>query len=376
MAFSKKLPLANLAALPLAKKFGFYRLIRPLLFRMDPENAHNLTLKMLKKGLVPKYKPVINRRLNTDICGIHFPNPVGLAAGFDKNAQAIKELRQLGFGFVEVGSITPLPQDGNPKPRLFRLPEADAVINRFGFNSLGMEYCFREIIAWHDSLLATDRGILGVNLGKNKTTTDAAADYVAGLFAFAPYADYLTINISSPNTPGLRDLQGRDALIDLLQKVMSAHAQTSKKPPVFVKIAPDQTTQQMEDIADAVTATGVHGLIVGNTTVSRPGTLPAKLAAETGGLSGKPLFTLSTKVLADMYRLTRGKLPIIGCGGVSSAEDAYAKIRAGASLVQLYTALIYEGPALINRINNGLAALLERDGFASVNEAVGKDVKL
>jgi dihydroorotate dehydrogenase len=371
-----KLPdLVKIAPIPLPVSMNFYHALRPFLFRMDAEAAHDFTLRLLKKGWIPGVKQAPNRRLHANVCDISFPSPIGLAAGFDKNAEVINDVKKLGFGFVEVGSITPLPQPGNPAPRVFRVPGAKAVINRYGFNSKGMEYCLREIIAWHDAHMRDKRGALGINLGKNKDTTDAAADYITGIYAFAPFADYLTINISSPNTPGLRDLQNREQLADLLQRVMAARDETRTKPPIFLKIAPDLTEQQQEDIAATAVSSGVQGLIIGNTTITRPGKIPPTLAAETGGLSGKPLFALSTQVLTNMYRLTKGAIPLIGCGGVASAEDAYAKIRAGASLVQLYTALIYEGPYIVKRINRGLATLLERDGFATVTDAVGIDVK-
>jgi len=353
------------------RSFAFYHLVRPFLFRLDPETAHHLALSILKKGLGPKARETDDPILHTTVCGLDFPNPIGLAAGFDKQADLIGEILNLGFGFTEVGSITPLPQPGNPKPRLFRVTEAKAIINRFGFNSDGADTCLPRIQKYHDGTSHYRRGILGINIGKNKDTVDAAKDYVAGIKKFALYADYIAVNVSSPNTPGLRDLQGREQLADLLKQVMSARDASGKKPPVFVKIAPDQTEQQQEDIAEVVLASGVQGIIISNTTVNRPGHIPPALAQEAGGLSGEPLFDMSTAILSRIYKRTGGKLPIIGCGGVFSAPDAYAKIRAGASLVQLYTALIYEGPGLVQRINHDLAALLKRDGFQSVREAVG-----
>lgn len=352
-----------------------YNLIRPLLFRLDAEKAHHLTIKALKMGVYPRMRPVNDPVLHTSVCGIGFPNPVGLAAGFDKNAEVIDEMLNLCFGFVEVGSITPRPQPGNPLPRLFRIPEAEAVINRFGFNSDGMEACLRRIAAFRDAQGGLIKGRVGLNVGKNKDSTDAAADYLTGVKEFAPYADYIAVNISSPNTPGLRDLQGKEQLSDLLKQVMEAREKTKRKPPVFVKIAPDLDAQQQNDIAEVILNSGVQGMIIGNTTLSRPPSIPENVAVESGGLSGKPLFPLSTQVLASMYKKTGGKLPIIGCGGISNAEDAYAKIRAGASLVQLYSALVYQGPGLASRINRGLAALLKRDGFRAVSQAVGVDSK-
>jgi dihydroorotate dehydrogenase len=343
------------------------------LFQLDAETAHHLALMILKRGIGPRTKPNFYPSLRSTVCGLDFPNPVGLAAGFDKNAEVIGEVLNFGFGFVEIGSITPQPQPGNPKPRLFRVASADAVINRFGFNSDGIEACLRRIAAFRDAHVDKRDAPIGLNVGKNKDTVDAASDYVIGITKFAPDADYITVNISSPNTPGLRDLQGREQLADLLQKVVAARDATYKKPPLFVKIAPDQTEQQIDDIAEVILSSNVQGIIIGNTTTTRPGNIPPQLAKEAGGLSGKPLFALSTQMLANFHKRTQGKIPLIGCGGIFTAEDAYAKIRAGASLVQLYSALIYEGPGLIAQINHQLAALLQKDGFQSVSEAVGID---
>lgn len=363
---------------PMIKKwrnFNSYRYIRPLLFQLNAETAHHLAIWLLAKGIGPRIKPDFDPILKTQICGVDFPNPIGLAAGLDKNAEVPGELLNLGFGFIELGSITPLPQPGNSQPRLFRVPTAHAIINRFGFNSDGLEMCVRRLAAFHDAQVRQKLAPIGLNVGKNKDSTDAAADYVTGIERLSSFADYITVNISSPNTAGLRDLQERTQLQDLLQKVMAAKNATHKKPPIFVKIAPDVNEQQQEDITEVALASGIDGIIIGNTTVSRPGNIPPDLAKETGGLSGKPLMTLSTQVLASMYKKTGGKLPLIGCGGIFTAEDAYKKIRAGASLVQLYSALIYEGPGLIQRINCGLAELLKRDGFASVAEAVGIEAR-
>ncbi|MDX2027438.1 MAG: quinone-dependent dihydroorotate dehydrogenase [Alphaproteobacteria bacterium] len=350
-----------------------YRLLRPLLFRMEPEAAHKLSITILQKRLIPKSKQKDAPSLRVKIAGLDFANPVGLAAGYDKQCEVIDEILDLGFGFTELGSITPQPQPGNPQPRIFRIPEAEALINRFGFNSDGISQCRRRVVARHDATVGSRRGIVGVNLGKNKDSEDTGADYVLGVKSFAPYADYLAVNVSSPNTPGLRDLQGREQLAHLLQQVMAARDAGVQKPPVFVKIAPDLTEEQQTDIAEVVLASGVQGMIVANTTVTRPASVPPHLAQEAGGLSGRPLFGASTRLLARMYKLTEGKIPLIGCGGVFSGADAYAKIRAGASLVQVYTALVYEGPFLPRRIKRELAALLERDGFASVSEAIGAD---
>nr|CAD1840831.1 unnamed protein product [Ananas comosus var. bracteatus] len=311
--------------------------------------------------------------LNLEVWGRKFANPIGLAAGFDKNAEAVEGLLGLGFGFVEVGSVTPMPQEGNPKPRIFRLPKEGAIINRCGFNSEGIVVVAKRLGAQHgkrkmeetssSSVSSSNEvkqggkagpGILGVNLGKNKTSEDAAADYVQGVHTLSQYADYLVINVSSPNTPGLRKLQGRKQLKDLVKRVQAARDEMQwaeeGPPPLLVKIAPDLSKQDLDDIAAVALALRLDGLIISNTTISRPEPVDKHpLAAEPGGLSGKPLFDLSTNILKEMYILTRGKIPLIGCGGVSSGEDAYKKIRAGATLVQLYTGFAYGGPALIPR---------------------------
>lgn len=351
--------------------FDPYRLARAIFFAMDGEFSHDFTTAFLKRGIAPCFRNDKQPSLRTRVCGLDFPNPIGLAAGFDKNGTMIGPMLGFGFGFVETGTITPKPQPGNPKPRMFRAVADEALINRFGFNSDGIAACLPRFAAYRSK--PARKGIVGINIGKNKETADAAADYKQGIAAFAPFADYLAVNISSPNTPGLRDLQNKEALAELLRQVMETRNSGAKKPPVFVKIAPDQTDAQMNDIAETSLAAGIDGIIIGNTTVSRPASLPPALAAEAGGLSGKPLRDMSTRVLTSMYKLTGGKLPLIGCGGVSSGADAYAKIRAGASLVQIYTALIYEGPFLIPRVCRDLSALLKRDGFAHVADAVGAD---
>jgi len=345
-----------------------YRRAFPLLDRIDPERAHRLAIAALKTGLVGRDRRPDPRVLQQTLFGMLFPNPVGLAAGFDKDAEVYQRTLDLGFGFVELGSVTPRPQAGNPRPRLFRLTADRAVINRMGFNNHGID-------AMAARLRDRDpaRGIVGINLGKNKDQTDAAADYAAGTRALGPLADYLVINVSSPNTPGLRALQSRDALAALIEAVLAARAQLTRRPPLLLKIAPDLTDADRQDIADIALVSGLDGLIVSNTTIARPAGLDPRFAAEAGGLSGRPLFRPATEALRDLYRRTEGKLPIIGVGGVASAADAYAKIRAGAALVQLYTALVFEGPSLVRRIKDGLAALLARDGFANVAEAVGAD---
>lgn len=352
-----------------------YPLLRPFLFMLDAEDAHELGIKLLSMGMGPNVAGKDDPILQSSQFGLDFSNPVMLAAGLDKQAQAMDGLLNLGFGAIELGTVTPRPQVGNPRPRLFRIPEAQALINRFGFNSVGVDVFTANLRAWRENNAHTTRPPVGVNLGKNKETTDDAVDYVAGFIKVAPYADFVVINISSPNTPGLRDLQGRERIAALLSQVLAARDIHAPQLPVLLKIAPDLTTEMQEDIAAAVTAQNIQGLIISNTTITRPQAVPVKLARETGGLSGKPVFDLSTKVLADMYRLTQGTIPLIGCGGISSGEDAYRKIRAGASLVQIYTSLIYDGPLVVRRIKYDLAALLRRDGFNSITEAVGADCR-
>ncbi|KAG5077341.1 hypothetical protein JHK82_056036 [Glycine max] len=379
--------------------FSATKLVNPFFALLDPEFAHNLGVSAAARGWVPREKRPDPSILGLEVWGRKFSNPVGLAAGFDKNAEAVDGLLALGFGFVEVGSVTPVPQDGNPKPRIFRLQKEGAVINRCGFNSEGIVVVAKRLGAQHgkrkldetSSASASSNnevkhggkagpGILGVNLGKNKTSEDAASDYVQGVHTLSQYADYLVINVSSPNTPGLRMLQGRKQLKDLVKKVQAAcdEMQWGEEgpPPLLVKIAPDLSKEDLEDIAAVALTLHLDGLIISNTTISRPD--PASknpLASETGGLSGKPLFNLSTNILKEMYILTRGRIPLIGCGGISSGEDAYKKIRAGATLVQLYTAFAYGGPALIPQIKAELASCLERDGFKSIVDAVGADCR-
>ncbi len=352
----------------------FYPLLRPFLFRLEPEKAHAFALKFLNHERQSDCASEDDPILRTNVCGMDFSNPIGLAAGFDKNAEVINQVLKLGFGFVELGGVTPEPQPGNPKPRLFRVKRARAVINRLGLNSEGIDVFVARIKAWRNRSNKC-RGLIGANLGKNKDSLDDASDYITGLKKAAPYMDYIAINISSPNTPHLRDLQERMRLDGLLDQVMSAWKILDRKPPVFVKIAPDLTPQQELDIAEIALVKGVHGLIIGNTTIARPSSIPPKLAQEAGGLSGLPLFEPSTALLGRMYKLTGGKIPLIGCGGVSCGKEAYTKIRAGASLVQFYTALIYKGPCVVGRIKQDLANLLRRDGFSCVNEAVGSDQK-
>lgn len=342
------------------------RLGMAVLRRLDPEAAHGLALRALRLGLVPLPGPVTSPRLRTRLAGLDLPNPVGLAAGFDKNAVAVGPLMAAGFGFVEVGAATPRPQPGNARPRLFRLPEDSAVINRFGFNNDGAAaICAR--------LAGRPAGVpVGLNLGANKDSADRAADYVTVLRAAAGVADFVTVNVSSPNTERLRDLQGPAALAALLEAVMAARAATARPLPVFLKIAPDLTRDEVAAVVEVAVSAGVDALICTNTTLARDG-LASRHAGEAGGLSGRPLFARATRVLAQASVAAAGRLPLVGVGGIGSAQDAYAKIRAGASAVQLYTALAYAGLSLAAGIARGLDALLAADGFSTVAAAVGTD---
>jgi dihydroorotate dehydrogenase len=347
----------------------------PLFRLLPPEAAHDATIRALALGLGGRSAASADPALRTRVWGLDFPNPVGLAAGFDKNARVPDAMLRLGFGFVEVGSVTPRPQPGNAKPRVFRLPEDRAVINRYGFNNDGLER-----VAARLRRRRGRPGIVGVNLGKNRDTLDAASDYIAGIAATAALADYLVVNVSSPNTPGLRDLQRKSELTALAARLIDACRAACRNlpgqrppPPLLLKIAPDLTGSDLEDIAAVALSSGIDGVIVSNTTVTRPPVLKGAHAHEPGGLSGRPLFGPSTAVLKALFRLTAGRLPLVGVGGVSSGADAYAKIRAGASLVQLYTALVYQGPGLAARITHELSGLLRRDGFPSVSAAVGVD---
>lgn len=350
-----------------------YPLVGPILRSLDAELAHTLSIKSLGLGFGPVQSEPDDPILRTTVWGLDFANPVGLAAGYDKNAEVIEPMLRMGFGFVEAGSVTPRPQPGNPKPRLFRLPAQGAVLNRMGFNNQGLEVFARRLEDRRGTPSRTP-GIVGANLGKNKDTVDAADDYVLGVRRLAPLADYLVVNVSSPNTPGLRALQGRAPLETLLRRVLEARDATpTARPPVLLKIAPDLTDEDKADIAAVALDTGIDGLVVSNTTIARPNGIPDRFRDEAGGLSGRPLFAASTALLGEMYRLTEGRLPIVGVGGIASAADAYAKIRAGASLVQLYSALVYGGPGLLWAIKSGLAGLLRRDGLPSVAAAVGAD---
>jgi dihydroorotate dehydrogenase len=337
----------------------FYRPLRPLLFGLDPELAHRATLSALR--LLPNLSPRFDHRLASSVAGIHFSSPVGLAAGFDKDGDVPDAMLALGFGFVEVGTVTPLPQVGNPRPRLFRLVEDRGVINRMGFNNGG------QVAALARLSRRRRTGIVGVNIGANKDSADRIADYVHGVRAMAGVADYLTINVSSPNTPGLRGLQDKAALDALLGAVMAV-----RTVPVFLKVAPDLDSPAIEDIADVTIKHKIDALIVGNTTVSRP-TLSSRWQGEAGGLSGAPLKSLAMQKLKAFRSAMGGQMALVAAGGIDTADEAYARIRAGASLVQLYSALVYHGPGLAKAIAGGLAKLLERDGFARVGDAVGVD---
>jgi len=349
-----------------------FPIIRPFVHAFDAERAHNLTVAALKlglNGLVGTSKdPSV---LKTEVFGLTFKNPLGLAAGFDKNAEVIAAAHTIGFGFAEAGTVTPKAQSGNDKPRLFRLTEDKAVINRFGFNNEGLEYFSRGL----KRLKPGGVKVFGANVGANKTTEDKTEDYVKGINALYGMADYFTVNISSPNTPGLRTLQSRKALEELVTRVIAARDENMKAGkaymPILVKIAPDLTQDDIADIAHVAMNSSIDGLIVSNTTIVRPAELKSRHRDEMGGLSGAPLMASSTKILSDVYKATEGKVPLIGVGGITSGADACAKIRAGASLVQLYSALVYEGPGLVDRIKQELTALLEKDGFSTVADAVG-----
>ncbi len=339
-----------------------FKLLRPVLERIDAERAHVLALDALKWMPIKQAAPE-DERLTSTFFNVTFPNPLGLAAGFDKNGTVIDQMLSLGFGFVEVGTTTPLAQAGNPRPRLFRLPEDEAVINRMGFNNMGHDAVYRAMMN------RSRGGIVGVNLGANRDSADRFADYAKGVEQFASVADYLTINVSSPNTPGLRNLQSRNELSRLLDVIAKTQQNISRRTPILVKIAPDLTFAELTDIAQ-VCLGRVDGAIISNTTTGRDG-LKSSLASEAGGMSGRPLLDLSTIQLARFYVLTNGQIPLVGAGGVSDAASAWIKICAGASLVQLYSALVYAGPALVTKIASGLAELVTQNGLATYQAAIG-----
>jgi dihydroorotate dehydrogenase len=340
-----------------------FALMKPLLHKMDAEQAHGLTISSLKAGLSGSRGAITSKALETKLFGLTFPNPVGLAPGFDKNAEVPDAMLGQGFGFVEIGTVTPRPQDGNAKPRLFRLVEDQAVINRMGFNNDGQQTVLRRLEARRGK-----GGIVGVNIGANKDSSDRIADYVSGIETFGNIASYVTINISSPNTPGLRNMQGREELLKLLSAL---NAKRKSGLPMLLKIAPDLAEADLQDVADVCGIEAVDGVIVSNTTISRPN-LKSPHATEMGGLSGKPLFDLSTQQLALFYKMTASKIPLVGVGGVSDVETAWAKIRAGASLVQIYSALVYQGPSLVSDICAGLERKLVAGRFNHLHDAVGR----
>ena len=343
--------------------------LMPLIRRFDAEGAHEMSLRALNWGLAGRDRSPDDPVLAVRAMGLAFRNPLGLAAGFDKNAVAVLPLMRLGFGFVEAGTATPRPQVGNPRPRVFRLEEDRAVINRLGFNNAGLDAYAANLAALARPLPA----VLGANVGINKDSTAPERDYTALYLRTAPLVDYVTVNVSSPNTPGLRDLQGEARLAAILDAVLSARAELPRRPPVLVKIAPDLGEAAVEAIVQTCLDRDVAGLIVSNTTITRPDTLRSAHRAESGGLSGRPLFQASTELLRRVHRLSRGRLTLIGAGGVESGETAYAKIKAGASLVQAYAGFAYAGPAMIPRLKRDLAALLRRDGVANLADAVGAE---
>jgi dihydroorotate dehydrogenase len=349
----------------------FERLAAPFLHALDPEQAHGLTLRMLKYAPLPR-PAAADARLATRVFGLNFPNPVGMAAGFDKNAEVPDALLRLGFGFVEVGTVTPRPQAGNPRPRVFRLDADNAVINRLGFNSRGGRAVLQRLAA-----RANAGGIVGVNVGANRDTDGRILDYVRMIEQFAPVASYVAINVSSPNTPGLRDLQQADALDDLLVRVVDAREQAARNAgptPVLLKIAPDLTLAELDDVVGVARARRVDGMIVGNTTLARPPSLrDAAKAKEAGGLSGRPLYPLATRMLAETYVRVEEAFPLIGAGGIDSGATALAKFRAGASLIQLYSALVFQGLHLIAEIKAELLAALERESLDGLGDLVGVD---
>ena len=341
-----------------------FQLLKPAIFALDPERAHRLTIAGLRAA--PAAPPPKPGKLAVNVAGINFPNPVGMAAGFDKDAEVPDAVLGLGFGFAEIGSVTPLPQSGNPQPRLFRLVQDRAVINRMGFNNGGAEAAKARLIVRKDK-----GGVVGINIGANKDSADRIADYAVMTQIMAPLATYLAVNISSPNTPGLRALQDESALIELLDAVLEARGQQG--PPIFLKVAPDLTPRDIDSITKIAADKKLDALIVSNTTISRPSSLRSHHVAEAGGLSGAPLKPLALQRIRDFRKASGGTIPLIGVGGISSAEDAWERIRAGASLVQLYSAMVYEGPGLARKVTRGLERLMKRDGYSTIAEAVGSE---
>lgn len=351
---------------------SLFNLARPLIHKLDAETAHRLTIAAL--AAAPALKPASDDPvLATEAFGLSFSNPVGLAAGFDKHAEAIDGALGLGFGFVEIGGVTPQPQPGNARPRVFRLPEDEAVINRYGLNSEGMEAVAARLAARRRR-----GGLVGVNLGANKDSADRAADYAILARRLAPLADFLTINVSSPNTPGLRDLQAESALDDLIARALASRDEAAgggKPTPVLLKIAPDLTLPELDGMVAVARKRRIDGMIVSNTTIARPESLRSEARRETGGLSGKPLFAPSTRLLAETYRRVEGQFPLVGVGGINSAATAFAKIRAGASLVQFYSAMVFKGPGLISEVKAGLAHEARKAGLPRLSVLVGRDAE-
>ena len=351
-------------------KSFYFNLVKTL----PPELSHSLTIKLLKLDFFSKNKKNDDPSLHQHIFGLDFSNPVGLAAGFDKNVEVVEQILNLGFGFVEAGTVTPNPQKGNSKPRIFRLLEDQAIINHLGFNNYGVQYAKQRLLKLN--LNSLSRGVVGINIGKNMDSKDAIIDYCDGLKNLGPLSHYITINISSPNTPGIRDLQHRgkiENLIKALYKVKKNSPNLEKKP-ILLKISPDLDDEQLRDISLISLANGIDGLIITNTTLGRPNTLNSKHNNEIGGLSGKPLFVKSTLTLKKIYSLTNGQIPLIGVGGISNGIEFYEKIKSGASLAQLYTALVFKGPSIINSIKQEIISCLKTDGFRNIREAIGKDV--
>jgi dihydroorotate dehydrogenase len=343
---------------------GLFGLGQALLLALDPERAHDLAVKSLELGLYPRATEPDDKRLAQRIFGLDFPNPMGMAAGFDKDARVPRELLATGLGFVEVGTLTPRAQSGNPLPRVFRSQADRAIINRLGFNNEGQEAALQR-------LQRRPTGVVGVNIGAGRDSSDRIGDYVSGIERMGSVASYFTVNISSPNTPGLRDLQAPETLDALLKRALTARGALANKPPLLVKLAPDLADADLPEVVDVIVANGVDAIVVSNTTLMRDGLKDATFARETGGLSGRPLFTRSTRMLARVYQLTRGKLPLVGVGGVDSGETAVAKIEAGASLLQLYTGLVFEGPGLIGRIKQALVVAIERAGAHDLKPLIG-----
>lgn len=351
---------------------ALFGLARPLIHKLDAEQAHRLTIAAL--AAAPPLRPATDPpSLAVEAFGLRFANPVGLAAGFDKNAEAIDGALGLGFGFVEIGGVTPLPQPGNPRPRVFRLPEDEAVINRYGLNSEGMEAVAARLAARRKK-----GGIVGVNLGANKDSADRSADYAVLAGRLAPLADFLTVNVSSPNTPGLRDLQAESALDDLIARTLAARDEAAaggKPTPVLIKIAPDLSLPELDGMVAVARRRKVDGMIVSNTTIARPDSLHSANKAETGGLSGKPLFVASTRILAETFLRVERQFPLIGVGGIDSAQTAFAKIRAGASLVQFYSAMVFKGPGLVGEVKRGLDMQVRKAGLPRLDALIGRDAE-